>query len=248
MADFQQVLSVSPTDWPWAELVARFALFLVLALVTNRALKIVVDRLWALGFDPARRLAHAVPVLRALLLLLVFLGTLAPLHEERPGSAALLAALGLGLATIWALPHLRDVAGGLVLALTRPFTAGDAVEIDGIAGQITTIGLTRIAILTASGENVWVHSSRVHQRHIRVAREGAKALAVDVEVPLAPGRSDAIGHLRDLTLLSPYVDLGAPVMVERVGEHSARVVATPTHFADEGALRGDLLERATRGV
>ncbi len=248
MDDLGDVLEVAAsTSWPWAELLARFALLLIGALLLDRGLIALVRRAGLLGLDRRGGLAPTLPVARALLLLAVFLGTLAPLHADRPESAALLALLALGLATAWALPHLRDVAGGLVLALRRPFAVGQAVDLDGVVGQVASIGLTGVALLTVDGQQVWVPARQLHAGRVRVAAGGARALPIAVEVSVGADAA-ALERLQDEALLSPYLDLSAPVRVDRVAATTARMVATPTHFCDEGLLEGDLVERAARAA
>ncbi|MGM0576730.1 MAG: mechanosensitive ion channel domain-containing protein [Myxococcota bacterium] len=236
------------THWPLLELLVRALLLLVVAALVDRLLVGAIRRAWALEIDRRRRLAWSIPLVRLLLVVVVLFGAFAPMHEDNPVSALLLGLLLGGAATTWGLDHLRDLAGGIRLALTRPFQLDDEIATERTEGRVVAIGLTRVRVVTAAGELEEVPTRAISRRSLRTPRKGRHALAtaVHLHLPEHVGPEEALIALRDHAYLSAYVDAAAPVSVELLRAHEARVVATPVHPDAVSAMRSDLVARAAR--
>jgi small-conductance mechanosensitive channel len=234
------------TDWPLLALLVR-ALLIGLALVfVDRIASRLVLRAWRKGHDPGRTLAWARPMTRALLGIAGLFGVFAPLHAANPASALALGAVVLGIATIWGLEPLKNVAGGLSLVLSRPFEMGSEIRVGDIVGTVERIELTRICVRTRDGAVMHVPTRRFVTETVVTTVAGGPALPVSVEVPLrhtGPAEA-AVSALRDQALLSAYAYAGGAVQVEVIAPGHARVTATPVHPSDAGSLRSDLVARA----
>ena len=233
------------TDWPLLQLPLPLLLLAALAMLVDRLWTDAVKALWRLGFDVGRRLSYSVPLLRILLLIAVPLWVLNELRVANPLAAVAMAALTIGAFSVLALDHLRDMAGGVALAITRPFKVGDTIATGAVRGSVEHIALTRCVLRAPGGELIRVPNRQLADRTLHVARRGA-ALPTDIEVEL-PRDLDtvaALAALRDQTYLSVYTDTSAPVVVEVLSGRRARIRATPIRSEEAPALASDLIARA----
>lgn len=92
---------------------------------------------------------------RVLVKILVVLALVGYLGIDTSGVAALIASLGvaIGLAVNGAL---GNVAGGVLLIITRPFKVGDYVEVAGYAGTVEEINLCATKLVTVDNRVVYV--------------------------------------------------------------------------------------------
>jgi|GEM_PF-1658169 len=231
--------------WPLVEtlflLVLGGAIAWVLAATWSRTLSF----LWASGLDPRRRLAHSVPILRLFLALTVIILALGPLEIGRSLTSAALLGGGMIIIATVGNAYLRDIVGGVAIAMRRPFTIGDPVATDTVAGRVVDINLTRVRLQTPDGALVDVPARTLASGRI-ITSNGRRSLPTAVVVRV---RHDADAHraqadLLDQVYLSAYVDAAAPISVEALGDGTARIQATPIHPDDTDELRSDLAARA----
>ncbi len=234
------------TDWPLLTLLARSLLIGVVLLLVDRLVTRVVMRAWRKGHDKGRTLAWARPMTRSVLGLAGLFGVFAPLHATNPVSALVLGLFVGGVATIWGLEPLKNVAGGISLVFSRPFEMGSEIQLGEVRGVVEQIELTRICVRTREGSILHVPSRRFVTETVQTPILGGPSLPVSVEVPL---RQDvpveqAVSALRDEAYLSAYAYAAAVVHIEVLGAGRARLMATPVHPSDAGSLRSDLAGRA----
>lgn len=125
------------------------------------------------------------------------------------GSAAL--AIGLGLQDL-----IKNLIGGLVVIVDRPFQTGDRVQFGTAIGEVKQIGLRSTRILTDSGVLVTIPNADVLTKPISNANAGVAECMVSTELPL-PTDSDvehAIGLCHKVAVCCPYTHLGRHVQVE----------------------------------
>ena len=68
----------------------------------------------------------------------------------------------MGLALSLALQNtLSNLAGGLVLLVTKPFTAGDYVEADGISGTVAAVDLFYTQLVTPDNKEIFIPNSQL---------------------------------------------------------------------------------------
>jgi small conductance mechanosensitive channel len=61
---------------------------------------------------------------------------------------------------------LANVAGGLTILCTRPFTIGDYIELDSLSGKVTQTGLIYTRLLTPENKTVFLPNSQVSDGRI----------------------------------------------------------------------------------
>ncbi len=76
--------------------------------------------------------------------------------------------IGLGVALAFILKEpLTDFSAGVMLAMFRPFSVGDEVEVDGIKGVVTMIALTQTRMKTRNNIELIIRNSAVWGKVIR---------------------------------------------------------------------------------
>lgn len=234
------------TNWPLLALLLRSLLIAVVLVLVDRLVSRVVMRAWRKGHDPHRNLAWARPMTRLVLGVAWLFGVFAPLYATNPVSALVLGLLLGGVATIWGLEPLKNVAGGISLVLSRPFEMGSEIQVGEVSGVVEQIELTRICVRTREGSILHVPARLFVTETVQTPLQAGPALPVSVEVPLRDGVpvEQAVSALRDEAYLSAYAHTAGVVHIEVLGVGRARLMATPVHPSDAGSLRSDLATRA----
>jgi len=232
---------LSPVDW-----VIPIVSGLVIALVSSWLWKVLVQTAWAFGFDEKHQLAYTIPPVRFVLFLGVWTTIALPAWEHDPVDRLLIGGFLTLVVTIWAFKHFRDIAAGLTISIVRPFALGDQVGTPQASGRLVSLGLTRSKLRTPAGTWVDVANSELLANTVRVSSKARGALPIEVLVTILEDcESDLyIAALRDETLLSPYTDAGAPVVLELLDDQHVKITATPAHPDDTDELRSDLMGRA----
>jgi small conductance mechanosensitive channel len=116
---------------------------------------------------------------------------------------ALVASLGLtSLALGFALKDvIEQTVTGTLLLLIRPFSIGDVIELEGVEGVVTDVGLRTTELRTADGVHVLIPNNKVYQGVIRnkthyPARRYELALHVDRGADLAETQQHLLGAVR----------------------------------------------------
>lgn len=94
-------------------------------------------------------------VVTAILVLLALVGASIPLTAFAFLGGALAIAAGFGLQNL-----LKNLVSGIMLLVERPLRLGDLVEVDGVRGRITEIGVRASTIRTADGIESIIPNSR----------------------------------------------------------------------------------------
>jgi MscS family membrane protein len=125
------------------------------------------------------------------------------------GSAAL--AIGLGLQDL-----IKNLIGGLVVIVDRPFQIGDRVEFGDAFGEVKQIGLRSTKLLTDEGVLVTIPNADVLTKPISNANVGVAECMVSAELELPPEADvdDALNLCEKVAVCCPYTHLGHHVQVE----------------------------------
>ena len=232
---------MNPMDW-----ILPIVTGLAVALLASWFWKVLVQTAWAFGFDSKHQLAYTIPPVRFILFLGVWATIALPAWEEDPVDRLLIGGFLTIVVTAWAFKHFRDIAAGLTISIVRPFALGDQVGTPQASGRLVALGLTRSKLRTPSGTWVDVANSELLANTVRVSSKARGALPIEVLVTILEDcESDLyIAALRDETLLSPYTDAGAPVVLELLDDRHVKITATPVHPDDTDELRSDLMGRA----
>jgi small conductance mechanosensitive channel len=178
------------------------------------------------------------------LTLMVVIGAL-----DRAGlpTASLLAALGAaGLAIGLALQgSLGNLASGVLLVITRPFRAGDFVEVGGQGGTVERIDLLQTVLIAADNRVITVPNAQVmNQPIVNFTARGTRRMDLvftiahdsDVRGAIEAASAAIVAHAGVLREPPPQVQ------VTRVGELGIELTARPWVVAGDYAnVQGDLL-------
>ena len=111
--------------------------------------------------------------------------------------------------------YVSSIVAGVVAVFERPYRPGDWVEIDGDYGEVQSVGLRSIRILTASDDMVTVPHGQIWDHNVSNSNDGSRTLMCVTNFYLAP---DHDAHrlraaLNDVALSSAYLDWDRPVLV-----------------------------------
>ncbi|AHF14385.1 mechanosensitive ion channel protein [Niabella soli DSM 19437] len=130
-------------------MIGAIILYVVGTWVINKIAALLRNLFSKRHFDKSLQ-TFLISVLKATLLLLLFLAIVGMLGVPITGFAALLA--GAGLAIGAALNgSLGNLAGGVMIMIFKPFKVGEVIEAQGHTGKVLEIGIFNTSIL--SGEN-----------------------------------------------------------------------------------------------
>ncbi len=138
----------------------RVVILVLVGWLVIRVLMRMVDRLLDRGKSVAsiKMYIHtAVKIFLWFLLALMLAGTLG---VETTSIIAMLSVAGLAVSM--ALQNtLANLAGGLVLLVTKPFGVGDYVEADGVSGTISNLALAYTTFITPDNKEIFVPNSQL---------------------------------------------------------------------------------------
>lgn len=208
---------------------------------------------------PAQRLllAQIVTIVSFLIYILggvyLFYGILQPPKSLLLAASGTLAvALGLSMKDLVA-----SVVAGVILIFDRPFQVGDRVTFGNIYGEISTIGLRAVRLVTLDDSVVTIPNSKFVTDAVSSGNFGAMSMMIEVNfhIDLGSNISKAKQILYETAVTSPYVFLKKPVTIVLNEIEFARRPAMQlrvkcyvmdVHF--EKALQSDLLLRGNNAL
>ncbi len=204
---------VRDLDWGSAP---EIALIVAAAWLATRAAHRGIPWLAAKVRAPLRmKILPWIPVIR-FAILIAALAFLIPILI-RPTLENMVAVLGaLGLAIGFAFKdYLSDVVAGIVSVGERTYRPGDWVRIGDAYGEVTSVGLRSLSLLTPDDTVVLVPHSRLWDTNVYNDNAGARDLLCVADFFLHPDHDAAAVRqsLADMALCSPYVNLQRPVTV-----------------------------------
>jgi small-conductance mechanosensitive channel len=156
-------------------------------------------------------------VIRAIVCFYATYLTLQVLAPSRETSIALMASIGLAV-SLGAKDLVRDIVGGLVILMDRPYQVGDLVRIGDAYGEIEHIGLRSTRLTTSDDMRVTIPNSEILNGKLYNANSGVPDCQVvtDIIVPhnADPGLLIPLGY--EAAHSSPFRMLDRPVVVEIV--------------------------------
>ncbi len=138
----------------------KAAAILLLGIILLRILLKLFDR----GFDRSEKLSplkkHVRPVLKTLLAVILALVVLDSLGVQVTSFIALLSVAGLAISL--ALQNtLANIAGGIMILTTQPYSIGDYVSIGATEGTVDVIGLSSTKLVTVDNKQITIPNSTV---------------------------------------------------------------------------------------
>lgn len=237
----------------WSEIAyGEAAMALLAALLLVAALRFAIPRLtrWL----PDRLHVYVLPW-EPILRLTVLLGAalyVANLFVEPTPQNLLSIAGALAVALGFAFKdYASSLLAGVVALYERPYRAGDWVEIDGSYGEVQSLGLRTVQILTPDDTLIAVPHGRMWSSLIHNANSGMRDLMCVADFHLHPDHDGRLVReaLRDVALTSPYLNLERPVAVvasEEPWGTRYRLKAYPIEARDQFQFVTDLTLRGKR--
>jgi small-conductance mechanosensitive channel len=180
------------------------------AITLARGTSALVRRVWRAGYDPHRRLALVVSLLRFVLVLGAagyVLQVVTPLLEHASLPSALLVGGGFLAA---AFPTLQNILAGLYLIARNDIREGDRIKLQGMTGMVRELGLARVRVRKDDGTAALVPNRLLIQQPIEVQRASGRARIVTVLDDRTYGGDD-VPRARELAFLCPYRVPSSPV-------------------------------------
>lgn len=164
MDAMQEVLNVVAKTLGLQELtlgsLLRVALIVLVGCLIIKLLMRVVDRLLERNKAVADIRAYIRSGIEIFLWFLLALMVAGSLDVDVTSVIAMLSVVGLAVSL--ALQNtLSNLAGGLMILVTKPFAVGDYVDVDGTTGTVAEIGLAYTKLTTPDGKRISVPNSQV---------------------------------------------------------------------------------------
>ncbi len=191
------------------------ALLVLLALYLLRGLVWLFEALAARSAERRLTYKRLIPIVRLLVWALTGYLVVAAVFQI-PGGSLLAAAAAIGVAIGFAAQEvIKNIFGGLVIILDRPFQVGDKIAVSGTYGEVVSIGLRSTRIVTPDDNLVSVPNSQVVDGQVANANAGELNLQVVTDLWL-PGWADVQLAKRiayEAAANSRYVFLEKPIVV-----------------------------------
>ena len=213
-------MSVDLATWGHLEKLTWQLVFTLAVLVAARLLSFLLRGLLrrvAESASPHLRLSilSAMPIVR-LLIGVAALIVVVPIFVEPTFSNAVAVVASVGLALAFALKDYgSSLVAGLLTVLENTYQPGDWIELGGIYGEVKSIELRAMRIVTADDTEVIVPNSRIWSGSIANATSGQRSLLCVAECYLHPDH-DAVGvraQLAQIAEASSYRKPDTPISV-----------------------------------
>jgi len=175
----------------------------------------------------------------------------------RPPMATVLAlSASIGVAVGFAAQDLlKNIFGGIIIIIDKPFQIGDKVQIGSHYGEVTSIGLRSTRIVTPSDNLVTVPNAEVMSQSVSNANAGEENCQVVTELylPLNVDLSQIRKTALEAAQVSRYVFINKPVVVlfaqEEVGRRvllKVKVKAYVNDLRNEFLFQSEITEVLTK--
>ncbi len=198
-------------------------------------------------------LLPSVPVIRLAILfstiLLVIPQVINPTFESL---VALLGAAGLAIGFAFR-DYLSSLIAGIVTIYERPYRPGDWISIDGTYGEVRSVGMRALRMVTPDDTVVIIPHQNLWTASIHNANDGQRDLMCVTEFYLRPDHDAGLARqrLREVALTSPYLNLDRPVTVvlaEKPWGTQYRLKAYPMDSRDQFQFMSDLTVRGKQAL
>ena len=110
---------------------------------------------------------------------------------------------------------LSSLLGGIVIFFDRPFRIGNRIKIGDYEGEVTSIGLCSVKLMTVDGQSVVVpNSSFLHRTVTRATADGTDSpVEVEFLLPSSVPLEQMEKIAKEAALTSKYVYLSEPIVV-----------------------------------
>lgn len=191
------------------------AIVIFLTWVLNKALVFLLGRVAEIKASYRLLVKRLIPFMNlsiwALAIYVVIEGVIDP-----PVQTLLTVAASVGIAIGFAAQDiLKNIFGGIIIILDRPFQIGDKIEVNGYYGEVTEIGIRSIRIQTPDDSSVSIPNAEIMNNEVSNTNSGALYCQVVASVYLPEDVN--VDEIKELAykaaITSRYVYLNKPVVV-----------------------------------
>lgn len=200
-----------------------------------------------------RMLLPSIPVLRLAVIAFAII-EIAPLLIK-PTPQNLLAMLGsFAVAFGFAIKdYVSSLVAGIVAVYEKPYRIGDWVNIDGVYGEVRSLGMRALTVCTPDDTMVTIPHGKIWSSNIQNANDGDQTHLCVTNFFLHPlhNGSQVRSVMLDVVLTSPYLKQDRPwtvVVSEEPWCTHYRVKAYPVHNGDEFQFITDITIRGKEAL
>jgi small-conductance mechanosensitive channel len=200
------------------------------------------------------RLLPLVPALRLVISVVAVLWIVPLVISPTPQNlVAILGALGIALGFAFK-DYATSLVAGVIAVYERPYRQGDWVRIGDVYGEVRSVGLRALQVVTPEDDVVtFPHSVLWSEDGVANANDGGRTLQVVARLWLEPEHDGAQvrDRLREVAWTSPWLDVTRPVeVIVREEPWGTRydVKAYPLDARDQFRFLSDLTVRAKEVV
>lgn len=226
-------------------------IFLLFGYVVVKVLSFVLNAL--AERSPSYRIAFkgAIPIIKIVTWVAII--TLIIVVVFRPSITTMLAfSASIGVAVGFASQDiLKNVFGGIVILLDRPFVSGDKIEVDKYYGEVVEIGLRSTRIVTPDDSLVSVPNAVMMSGSVSNANSGELNCQVVAEIflPNEVDTQEVRGIATEAASVSKFIYLGKPITIlffhemnQQKSYLKMRVKAYVMDTRDEFKFKSDMTE------
>lgn len=199
-------------------------LLLVIGLAAIRIVLNLTGRLLERSHALAPLAKTARSVLKVLLYILLLLVILGSLGVEVTSLIAILSVVSLSVSL--ALQNtLSNVAGGIMILVSKPFSAGDYVGIGDVEGTVETIGLSYSTLVTMDNKQIFLPNSQLSGAQIvNYNRLGKRRIDLTFTASYAAPTAAVRRAIEEAVAAFPQV-LSAPAPVVYVADYGSSAIS-----------------------
>lgn len=226
-------------------------IFLLFGFVIIKILNFILNAL--AERSPSYRIAFkgAIPIIKIVTWVIII--TLIIVVVFRPSITTMLAfSASIGVALGFASQDiLKNVFGGIVILLDRPFVSGDKIEVDKYYGEVVEIGLRSTRIVTPDDSLVTVPNAVMMSGSVSNANSGELNCQVVAEIylPNAVDTQEVRNLATEAASVSKFIYLGKPITIlffHEMNQNKSylkmRVKAYVIDTRDEFKFKSDMTE------
>lgn len=200
---------------------------LILGILISRIIsKISAKALLKTTLDGGAR-SFLVSLIRILLYVIVIIMALSVLNVPMSSIITVFGAAGLAISL--ALQNcLSNLCGGFIILFSKPFTAGDTIELDGTIGKVDTISILYTKIKTFDGKTVFIPNGKISDAKITNYTESPeRRIDLSFEISYSADYEKARLIIMDILKNDPFI-LDTPSAVVRMSQHKESSIAIDT--------------------
>lgn len=200
---------------------------LILGILISRLIaRISSKALLKTNLDGGAR-SFLVSLVRILLYVVVIIMSLSVLNVPMSSIITIFGAAGLAVSL--ALQNcLANLCGGFIILFSKPFTAGDTIELDGSIGKVDAISILYTKIKTFDGKTVFIPNGKISDaKIINYTESPERRIDLSFEISYSADYEKARLIIIDILKDDPFV-LDEPSSIVRMSQHKESSVVIDT--------------------